>query len=310
MSNGPKPHPPVSMKSVSGRVEGEVNKECHGYTGGVKANQKHVMGNPHIVVIFWGHEYVTNSDTVSAVVQLLTDLVTGPFMNGLVQYGVGRGRVASHFLIDTDKDHPALTTLNENQALAEIISWIKAGTIANAPTLDETNLLYFLFPPTTTQLTMTNGTSGFCGYHQHWKYNRSSHNDDLFWAIVDTTDYAALTGTDFANAIAYCVSHELAEACSDRDELGYRTDTCEIGDICEKNNGSMVTDNIFTFDYQGWSVEQYWSNCDNTCIQGNQAVSVRKFLRSIGVDGNRGLRSLNTPVISLASLAAKVRSSP
>ena len=179
-SDGQNPRPHVSMMSVRGRVEGDVNGICHGYTGGVKANQKHVMGNPHIVVIFWGHDYETNSDDVSAVEQLITDLVTGPFMNGLVQYGVGRGRVAGHFVIDTNKDHPAPTTLNEKQAQAKIISWIKTGTITIAPSVDEANLLYFLFPPTTTQLTMSDGTKGFCGYHLHGKYNGTSHNDDLF----------------------------------------------------------------------------------------------------------------------------------
>jgi hypothetical protein len=31
-----------------------------------------------------------------------------------------------------------------------------------------------------------------------------------------------------------------------------------------------------------WNVEKYWSDWDNTCILGNQPVSVLAFLKAIG----------------------------
>ena len=300
------------MANISSAVEGEVNDGCHAFTGGVKAHQKHIMPNPRVVPIFWGHNYVTNPNDVTAVVQLLSDLVTGPFMNGLVQYGVSRGSVASPITIDTNPTNPAPGTLDEKQALAQIVSWINASTVTPTPSVDETNLLYFLFPPTTTQLTLSDGTTGFCGYHQHGKFNNISQNDDLFWAIVNTSGAPSGTGTRFANSLAFCVSHELAEAFSDRDGHGFISDvvpgtnqTCEIGDICECAAGCP---GLITFPYRGWSVEQYWSNWDSTCIHGDQPVSLRKFLGAIGFDiKNKGLLSLNTPVINLEYIASRMR---
>jgi hypothetical protein len=302
MSEMPDTHTGASMAMVSGTVEGDVNVECHTYTGGVKAGKKHVLRNPGIVLVFWGHNYITNPNDVSALVQLISDLVTGPFMNGLVQYGVTRGSIVGQAVVDTDLHNPAPATLDENQAQAQISSCIKAGIITPAPSVNETNLLYFLFPPTTTQLKMNDGSTGFCGYHQHGKFHGNSQNDDLFWAIVDTTGAATATGMTFANKIAFCVSHELAEACTNRDGQGYIADKCEIGDICEAS-GSVPC--CITFQYRGWSVEPYWSNWDNACIQGVQPVSLRTFLRSIGVNANQGLRSLNTPDINLAYMASR-----
>lgn len=304
MSDTDDPRSGLSVASERDIAGEGVNQNCHTYTGGVKANQKHVMRAPRVVIIFWGHYYTTNSDVVSAGVKLISDLVTGPFKNGLVQYGVGQGSVAGHIVIDTNQNSPAPMTLDENQAQTQIISWIKPSTgtpiVTPAPSVDETNLLYFLFSPTTTQLTLTDGTTGFCGYHKHTKVNPTSQNDDLFWGIVDTTKAAQLTGTEFANKIAFCASHELAEAMSDRDGQGFISDTnCEIGDICELN-----TDHPW-FQYRGWTVEQYWSNWDNTCIHGDQPVSMRKFLASIGFDVRQGLRSLNTPVINLQYMASR-----
>jgi hypothetical protein len=291
------PRTGVAMANVSGTVEGGVNGQCHTYTGGVKAGQKHIMRSPRVVVIFWGHNYVTNTNVVTSVVQLVSDCVTGPFLNGLVQYGVGRGSVAGQFVIDTNQNNPAPATLDEKQAQTQIISWLNAGTVTPAPAVDETNVLYFLFPPTTTQLKLSDGTTGFCGYHEHGKFHSNSQNDDLFWAIVDTTGAATATGTAFASDVSLCVSHELAEAFSDRDNHGYIADNgCEIGDICETKA---------SFQYREWSVEQYWSGWDSACIHGDQPVSMRKFLASIGFDFMQGLRSLNTPVIDLQYIASR-----
>jgi hypothetical protein len=302
MSDTYNARPGISMAYVSGKIEGGVNGRCHTYISGVKANQKRILGNPRVVLIFWGHNYVTNSNDVTAGVQLISDLVTGPFMNGLVQYGVDRGSVAGKFVIDTNRNKPAPAMLDEMQAQAQIISWLNAGTVKPAPSIDETNLLYFLFPPPTTQLTLTDGTTGFCGYHLHGKFNSDSHHDDLFWAIVSTSGATPGTGTMFANSFAYCVSHELDEAFSDRDNQGFIAENgCEIGDICETKT---------FFPYRGWMVEQYWSNWDSSCIQGDQPVSLRKYLRSIGFDASHGLRSLHTPVINLEYMALKERVAP
>jgi hypothetical protein len=292
------PRPRVSVADVNSKVEGGVNDKCHNYTGGVKAHQKHIMRNPRVVVILWGHYYRTNPNAGAFAVKLISDLVTGPFMNGLVQYGIGRGSFAGQIVIDTDQNNPAPASLDETQVQDQLMKWIQASTVLPAPSVNETNLLYFIFPPTTTQLKLKDGTTGFCGYHQHGKSNNTSANDDLFWAIVKTDSADQTTEEMFVKSISACASHELAEAFSDRDIQGFIADnSCEIGDICETKT---------FFQYRGWTVEQYWSNWDNNCIQGDQPVSLRKFLGAIGFDVNQGLQSLNTPVINLQYMASRM----
>lgn len=207
--------------------------------------------------------------------------------------------------MNDDQKNPAPATLDSSQVPDQLNKWFQDGTVSPAPSVNETNLLYFLFPPTKTEVKdgdlstkSPDPNKLICGYHLSGrKSNSSSQNDDIFWAIVGTSGAPSGTGTSFANSLAYCVGHELAEALSDRDNQGYIADNgCEIGDICETKT---------FFQYRGWTVEQYWSNWDSTCIQGNQPVSLRKFLGSIGFDFSQGLRSLNTPVINLQYMASR-----
>jgi hypothetical protein len=77
----------VSARLVDGKVVSDVNQTCHSYTGGgVTRHGKRIIRHPNIVVIAWGHFYVVNPNVVAAGVQLLTDLVSGGYLNGLSQY--------------------------------------------------------------------------------------------------------------------------------------------------------------------------------------------------------------------------------
>jgi hypothetical protein len=289
----------VSSLRIGSASVGGVNDQCHTYTGGVSANSKRILRAPRIVLVLWGAYYNDNADVVSTAKQLMTDLATGRFMNGLVQYGVGSGSLEGTIVINTDSTNPAPQTFSDVQMVAQLKAWISSSpaTISPAPAVNESNLLYFIFPPTTTQLTLSDGTTGFCGYHQHAKYNSQSNNDDLFWAIVGTNSSTQASAKAFVNSVAYCVSHEFAEAVTDRDGAGViASNNCEIGDICETQS---------LFEYRGWSIEQYWSGWDKNCIHGDQPVSLKAFLRSIQFNFANGLRSLNTPVINLRYIASK-----
>jgi len=69
-------------------------------------NLSHIMPNPKVVPILWGHDYVANPATTKAIEQMVSDLVTGPFMNGMAQYGIRRGSVLTPVIID-DGNPPA-----------------------------------------------------------------------------------------------------------------------------------------------------------------------------------------------------------
>jgi hypothetical protein len=167
------------------------------------------------------------------------------------------------------------------------------------PSANEARLLYVLFPSPTTKLTLSDGTTGFCGYHHHAQFGDDADGDNLFWAIFSTKGADVSTGPIFVNGVAFCVSHEVAEALSDRDGDGYISDdNCEISDICE---------NEATFNYRGWDVEHYWSNWKRKCIRGDEPVSVRRFLLAQGLVPSLGLLQLGTKRLSLDFMAARMR---
>jgi len=53
-------------------------------------------------------------------------------------------------------------------------------------------------------------------------------------------------------------------------------------------------------------VEQYWSNWDNNCINGDWPVSVKRFLQAIGLNGSGGLRQLGSNVINIDFVASRM----
>lgn len=281
---------------------GDTNNQCHTFTGGVSPNDRRRLRSPAIVLVLWDEFFTNKPKAATFSQQLVNDLVAGPFMNGLVQYGIGDGSITGTITLDT-KQHPAPGTWDANSGddATQVSSWVKDGTLTPAPAQDEADLLFLILLPTTTAL--TNGTNSdgspntnICGWHGHQKFNGSSVNDDLFWAVIRTDKADTSSEQNFVNSVAFCVGHELAEAFTDRDGNGFTASNgCEIGDICE---------NQAFFSYRGWSVEQYWSNWDSLCINGDQPISIKKFLALVNIDGKQGLRQLDVPIINRSSLAA------
>jgi hypothetical protein len=98
----------------------------------------------------------------------------------------------------------------------------------------------------------------------------------------------------FVNNVAPKVGHELVEQLADRNGSFE-----ELGDPC---NNTLVT-------YRGWSVQQYHSDWDNGCINGDNPVSLKRFLIAIGFDfQHKGLRSLGTPTINIDYIATTMQS--
>jgi hypothetical protein len=291
------------------RVEsagGDTNSNCHSFTGGLQPNDRRRLRNPAVVLVLWDNFFATNPKAVTVAQQLVTDLVRGPFMNGLVQYGIGDGSLAGTIPLDTG-NHPAPATWDSgaDDDKNQVSQWLKdnANTLSPKPAQDEASLIFLILLPTSTALTNGKNSDGspntnICGWHKHQKFNSSSANDDLFWAIIRTDGADGSSAQNFVNSVAFCVGHELAEAFTDRDGGGFvGSNGCEIGDICETKT---------FFNYRGWNMEQYWSNWDSNCIHGDQPISMKKYLGLIGVDGRQGLRQLKLSTINRNSLAGAV----
>jgi len=106
-------------------------------------------------------------------------------------------------------------------------------TTITTPSVDEASLLYFILLPTTAGFTeQANQKAG--GYHKHFKYNNGSSNDDLFFGVARTNlNPPVTTNVVDDSRISMVIGHELAEAFTERDDNGFTTGPCEIGDICE-----------------------------------------------------------------------------
>lgn len=132
------------------------------------------------------------------------------------------------------------------------------------------------------------------GFHNEGKTNPGPP-PTYYWAIVKTEDAGDPSTRAFVSpGIAQKVAHELVEQFVDRDG-SFK----ELGDPCLNNS----------VDYRGWTIQQYWSDWDNTCINGDNPVSLKKFLTAIGFDfKNEGLRSLGTPTISIDYIALTMQS--
>jgi hypothetical protein len=135
--------------------------------------------------------------------------------------------------------------------------------------------------------------SGWSGWHNEGKTDPASP-PTFYWAIVKTTGLDPLSTLAFVNAIAWTVCHELVEQCVDRDG-SYE----EIGDPCNCQNA---------FTYRGWGIQKYWSEWGNRCINGDNPVSLKQFLKAIGFDfQHNGLKSLGTSTLNLDYIALTMR---
>ena len=254
-----------------------INQPCHGFLGGVTAHDKHVVPDPQIVLIFWDQYFTDTPAAVTTMNQFVSDLAAGNYWSGLSQYGVNAATLAGSVVIDMtsfptpNSQHPG-QPFSESQMQDQLRAWLSGGTVALQPAGDEKNLVYLIFAPSDTTLTL-GGKTGFCGYHEHGRFNATTSRDNLIWGTVRgfSKPAGASAGQGFVDSISFCVSHELSEAFSNPDDRGFFNDDngCEIGDICETDAAHPC---CLTFPYtvsgRTWSVEQYWSNLDARCLIG------------------------------------------
>jgi hypothetical protein len=185
------------------------------------ANIDHIMPRPVIVPIFWGHDYVTNSATSNQLKQMLSDLVTGPFMNGLAQYGIHRGSILAPIIIDDQNPPATITYTDRNNVLIDeitkqLVAWIHAGTVPAPPSANDINQFYMILPPPETTPQIFHGSddpigNGVQGWHNEGNTNPAPP-PTFYWAIVKTNDVGPPSSTSaFVNGVAPKIGHELVE---------------------------------------------------------------------------------------------------
>lgn len=208
----------------------------------------HVMPNPVVTPILWGHDYVAIQTTTALIERMISDLVTGPFMNGMAQYGVRRGSVAAPIIIDDPNPPKTLVYADTNNNLVDqvtqkLIGWINAKQVPPPPS-NNLNQMYLILPPPETTFETFNGSGDPIGNGVQALHNEGVTNPGppptYYWAIVKTNDCGpASAGLDFVNNFAQNVAHELAEQFVDRNGAFK-----EIGDPCLNTSAT----------YRGWNV--------------------------------------------------------
>ena len=157
-------------------------------------NNDHVMSVPYVVPILWGDVYAQNPETVQYIRDMVSDLVTGPFMNGMVQYGIERGSVHAPIVINDANPPATIVYYDSNNNLQDDITknlqaWITVGVVPppSQPYLDQ---LYLIIPSPTSRFETYDGAgdptgNGVQGYHNEGVTNPAT-SPPLFWAIVKT----------------------------------------------------------------------------------------------------------------------------
>ncbi len=219
------------------------------------------MPSPRVYAIYWDAYFQRAPRAVRHMNRFFRTILRGRFMRGLRQYGVGPGRFAGSAVIVPDPSHRLPRSLRSGAITARLKSWIRTGAVPVVPRPNETNLLYVIFAPNASSL-----GPGLCGYHHSSRYGKTTGRRNLFWAAIQQWHFPSAsprTPQALANACTWCISHEMVEAFTDRDDRGYHAAGCEIGDICEcaRRSSKIIKVRIDNT----WLVEPYWSNKDQKC---------------------------------------------
>ena len=198
-------------------------------------------------LIFWGSAWNSSpppTPTSAQITDSMNRIVSGGYLTGLAQYrGVGQGYILGTHTVTTSNPPASFTDSQVSNLISGLIS---AGTIPNVDADNQT--LYIVFMPKG----VGSASSGFIGEHTYYT-DSSGKRIHFAWVTNDGT---------LAN-ISIIASHEIAESMTDPEGSAILGDAgtcsgggwCEIGDVCEGNNGTV----------NGTSVQSLWSQSSKRC---------------------------------------------
>lgn len=236
-----------------------------------------------VQLIFWGSAWNDASVSPSAVSILgdVQNVLSGPFMSGLRQYGVRRCHFGGSIVV-TDPAPPA--TYEDDDVEDMIWALIDDNKFPDPDDPGGRNLYMVFMPPGTAY--SGPGSRDIIGKHLVASDYDFPADIDNAWVgfVLTSPDLGTLTRAFF---------HELAEMCTDPegDAWGVAGNQ-EIGDVCNASPQPL----------NGVTVEPYWSVEDNDCLIPT-AYSVRRTLKWSGhkLEG-KGITSIQKPIPSLNAL--------
>jgi hypothetical protein len=237
-----------------------------------------------VQVLFWGSAWnlPATIPSASTILSSVQNILIGPWMSGLRQYGVRRCSFGGSLVVNSP-DPPA--TYEDSDIKNLTWDLIDDNKFPEPDEPGGRNLYLIFMPPGTTY------GPGDRGAHTVAK-------DIDLPADVDNAWVGFITWQPLKDILS-TFTHELAEMCTDPEGDAWTvagpnfTDReNEIGDVCNAVDKPL----------NGVNVESYWSAADNACLIPT-AYSVRRMLLWSGhkLDG-KGLRSLQSPIGSLNQL--------
>lgn len=249
-----------------------------------------LLSKVELTAVFLGDwsGFVSEADAIASFNQ---KLVTGSYLDELVEYGVGRGSFSGRNYLPWDASTPPGGTPGGTPQTAGCVTNVlmlpllipfyalagargRLSVVGSAPTtIDDLeirtrlraalaskllpawtpNSLYMVYVQPGVSVTMggDSSCSAFCGYHE-------SDGNGLYYGVIPWPSCAGCTGplSNF-DALTSVTSHELAEACTDPvPGQGWYNDAAgEIGDPCAWSNRTL----------DGYTVQLEWLNSKSGC---------------------------------------------
>lgn len=205
--------------------------------------------NVNVHLLLWGSAWlqITTNPSAGSVVNSIDSILTGPYLNSLSQYGVGRGQLVDAFIITSPNPN---NPFSEGDVSDMVWNLIDAGYFPEPDDAGGRNELFAFIMPPNVNYNKTNAI----GSHSY-------ANDYDFPFDFDKAWYCWVMNNGTIDFVTRVFSHELAEACTDPEgsavQVNPRNSSSwnEIGDVCQS------TDLL-----NGVRVQSYWSQRDRACI--------------------------------------------
>ncbi len=211
-----------------------------------------ILYNASLRVVFWGREWgLANPPvTVSKVLNDVQSIITGPYLDGLQQYGVSKPRLVQTVVLDSE-DPP--NPFDKDDAGNRIKDLIGDGVFPEP--VDDNEGVYAVFLPSMVGGKALTLPPDMVGYHSNYL--------NFDWGDFDFSYvHVAWAGNDGTpDTISSNFSHELVEALTDPDGSGWQVDprsSFNWNEICDVCASAMKLNGVL--------VSSYWSSQDNACI--------------------------------------------
>jgi hypothetical protein len=204
-----------------------------------------LLANAKVQTICWGTEWsaaAQQQDATDLTTQL-TQLMAGPYMRGLSQYGISPATVLTPPVFDVASTPPP-------QISEAVIGQYLQNVIGSNGILDYRNddqLIYLVVT-----LNRPWYLANVAGFHSWTPV--SSKSIHWAWIMQPSSGFA---------------SHEIIEACTDPEATGWLQpeNGIEVGDICEDSGNIAMADGV--------DAAIYWSNVDGACILPHRVAKIK-----------------------------------